>query len=270
MTRVASRVMPRRLVARAANLLPRPVTDRALSLATRYQDRATVTVPRARRVLAVVAHPDDETIAFGATMRQLRERGAAVRLLWATSGEGAWIDLPADELGRRRENEGDVAAATLDVVDTRWLRLPDGSLAEHLDVLTDHVRDETRRLDPDLVLTLWPGDAHPDHRAVARATATAVAALAPTTPVWGGEVWSPAPADVVVDVSDQWHHKVAALEAHETARTEWDTRALLGLGRYRSVHGLRGRGHAEAFVAAPAAEFLAFADALDAARDARG
>jgi LmbE family N-acetylglucosaminyl deacetylase len=60
----------------------------------------------------------------------------------------------------------------------------------------------------------------------------------------------------MVDVSAVWDQKEAAIAAHVTAGQAFDLEAALGLNRWRSIHGLMGRGYAEGFLAAPVGEFL--------------
>ena len=50
-----------------------------------------------RRVLAVGAHPDDESWACGGLLRRAANEGAAVRVLTLTRGEGGF-----DRIARRR------------------------------------------------------------------------------------------------------------------------------------------------------------------------
>jgi N-acetyl-1-D-myo-inositol-2-amino-2-deoxy-alpha-D-glucopyranoside deacetylase len=81
------------------------------------------------RVLFVHAHPDDETIATGATIATLVGRGAEVAVLTCTRGERGGV-IPADleyllespeKLGAYREGELATALAALGVKDHRML-----------------------------------------------------------------------------------------------------------------------------------------------------
>lgn len=83
------------------------------------------------RITFVHAHPDDETIATGALIAQLVERGHAVSVLTATRGElGDVVPGPLShlagtpELVAHRENELDAALATLGVTEHAFLGDP--------------------------------------------------------------------------------------------------------------------------------------------------
>ena len=56
-------------------------------------------------------------------------------------------------------------------------------------------------------------------------------------------------ANRIVDVTSVFDRVQQALAAHETAHLAFDVGAMLSLHRYRSVHGLNGRGYAEAYLA---------------------
>jgi N-acetyl-1-D-myo-inositol-2-amino-2-deoxy-alpha-D-glucopyranoside deacetylase len=85
------------------------------------------------RVLLVHAHPDDESIATGATMARLVAEGAEVVLITCTRGEEGEVLVPDlthlaahvdDSLGEHRVDELAVAMAQLGVVDHRFLGGP--------------------------------------------------------------------------------------------------------------------------------------------------
>jgi N-acetyl-1-D-myo-inositol-2-amino-2-deoxy-alpha-D-glucopyranoside deacetylase len=86
--------------------------------------------PAERRLLAVHAHPDDETIGTGVTMAKYAAQGAAVTLVTCTRGEEGEVLVPAlehlaaaneDDLGPYREHELAAAMAVLGVSDHRFL-----------------------------------------------------------------------------------------------------------------------------------------------------
>lgn len=84
-------------------------------------------------MLLVHAHPDDETIATGATMAKYAADGAGVTLVTCTLGEEGEILVPElahlasdkdDRLGEHRIGELTAAMAALGVTDHRWLGGP--------------------------------------------------------------------------------------------------------------------------------------------------
>src|SRR5581483_6312829 len=90
----------------------------------------------------------------------------------------------------------------------------------------------------------WFLDGHGDHRALSEAVQLAE----PDAELWGYETWTALPANRMVDVTRVWPRKESAIACHVTAAQAFDLRAGLGLNRWRSLHGLMGRGYAEGFL----------------------
>jgi LmbE family N-acetylglucosaminyl deacetylase len=138
-------------------------------------------------MMAVTAHPDDESLGFGGTLARYASEGVEVSLVVATRGErGRFGDgqepHPGESgLGRIREAEVREAAALLGVRHVRFLGYLDGDLdqaptAEATGRIVSHLRE----LRPQVVLTFDPfgGYGHPDHIAIGQLTAGAVVAAA--------------------------------------------------------------------------------------------
>lgn len=262
-----------RLVARAKPRIPAAVWPTLLALRSLPGDGPVVGAPAFRRALVLVAHPDDEALACAGTMALLADGGATVTMLAATDGEGT-IGSPHDpaETGRRRRAELGRSAAILGA-DVEHLGLPDGALHDHRPAMVEAFAAATGRLAPDVVFAPWLGDGHRDHRAVAFALADALDRSPAELQVWGYETWSAVPHNRVVPIEAAMDRKRAAVAAHETGALAFDLAAGLGLSRWRSMHGLMGEGHAEAFLAADRATYVDLARqlvALDDAVDAAG
>ncbi len=124
-------------------------------------------------MLAIFAHPDDESFPTGGALARYAREGVAVSLVCATRGEAGEISDPAlatpQTLGRVREEELRRACTVLGVTHLRFLDYLDGTLPE-----VDRHEAEgkvvlaIRELRPQVVLTWGPegGYGHPDHIAV--------------------------------------------------------------------------------------------------------
>jgi N-acetylglucosamine malate deacetylase 2 len=134
--------------------------------------------PRASRVLAVVAHPDDESFGLGALLATYAGSGSEVGVLCLTLGEASTLGATGPELGPRRRAEFASACEALGVR-RRWLEThPDGALAAI--PLADLVADVAKVVeehDPEVVLVFHPDGitSHPDHRRATEAARVAVA-----------------------------------------------------------------------------------------------
>ena len=143
-------------------------------------------LPSATSVLAVCAHPDDETFGLGAVLGRLRADGARVSLLCLTHGEastlGANGELAGGDLAAVRAAELRAAATVLGAEGVDLLDHPDGGLAAvPLEVLAGEVAAAARSARADLVVVFDEGGVtgHPDH---GRATQAALTG-APDLPV---------------------------------------------------------------------------------------
>lgn len=240
---------------RAVRRAPPAVREVGLALGARAVDGpALLPGPPPGPVLVLAPHPDDESIGCGGAIARHVDRGDAVTVLVATSGE-ATAGGPARHgaLGPAREAECRAACATLGSREPVFARLPDGALSDHVDELAAVIRDLGTRCAVVYVPAVL--DPHRDHRAANRALATAGL----SADVYGYEVWSPAPVDVVLDVTQVYPRKEAALRCYAVALDSVDyVRTAGGLAAYRSaVGGLGGQGFAEGFVRCNAAEHAA-------------
>lgn len=225
----------------------------------------TVTgLPRFGRVLVIAPHPDDETLGCGGTMALLADKGASVTVLTVTDGEATQGSrLPPAETGRLRRGEAERAAAIAGAT-PRFLGLPDGKLMGQLEQLSASIGSAIRELQPEAVFAPWLLDVTSDHQAVSQALRVALADDGSVAPeIWGYEVWTALVPNRIVEISSVIDRKREALAAHETAALALDLSADLGLGRWRSMQSLGGRGWAEAFLATSAEGYGALAAELE-------
>ena len=126
------------------------------------------------KLMAIFAHPDDESLGMGGTLAKYAAEGVETYLVCATRGERGWTgdekDNPGLEvLGRRREGELRAAGKALGIREVSFLDYIDGDLdqaspAEVIAKLVSHLR----QVRPQVVVTFGPEGAygHPDHIAI--------------------------------------------------------------------------------------------------------
>jgi LmbE family N-acetylglucosaminyl deacetylase len=146
----------------------------------------------AKTLVAVFAHPDDESSAAPILARYARE-GVQVHLIVATDGAagGQQTPVPAGpELAKMRAGEVRCAADALGIKPPILLDFPDGKLGAYgedplrLFRLTARVHQELQRLHPDALITWGPdgGTGHPDHRLISAVVTQLVRTSAPGVP----------------------------------------------------------------------------------------
>jgi LmbE family N-acetylglucosaminyl deacetylase len=134
--------------------------------------------PSPRTLIAVLAHPDDETFVAPALARYARA-GVRVYVVIATDGSqgvAPHAGIPAgDSLAAIRVDEARCSARELGLQEPLLVSLPDAGLAalrpwpgEPLDRLATRLEMLIRELRPQAVITLGPdgGYGHADHRLV--------------------------------------------------------------------------------------------------------
>jgi N-acetylglucosamine malate deacetylase 2 len=125
-------------------------------------------LPRAEKVLAVIARPGQESADLGALLYALRRAGTSLALLCVTRGEASPLNSTCERLETRRPWELLVAGAVLGVSSVTVADYPDGGLTRiPLAELTELVSREIRRYTPDLLLVVDPAPA--SHGAAMRA-----------------------------------------------------------------------------------------------------
>lgn len=138
-------------------------------------------------VLAVFAHPDDESLACGGTLARLASAGARVVVMCASHGERGSNVGPVrnDALGRERATEMRDAARALGVAEVRLLSHPDGELRwAEVTAFSAEIVLFLRRYRPAAVITFGEDGLywHPDHIGVHERVLTATRSIGEAAP----------------------------------------------------------------------------------------
>lgn len=145
-----------------------------------------------KKLLCVLAHPDDETFGMGGTLALYARRGVEIHLICATRGEVGEIDPEYKETIKSaaclRTQELRCAAEILGIKHLHILNYRDSGMpgaeanthpkalaAQPLEKVAGEVAHLIREIKPDVVLTFDPigGYRHPDHIAIQKATVLA-------------------------------------------------------------------------------------------------
>jgi LmbE family N-acetylglucosaminyl deacetylase len=138
------------------------------------------------RLLAVFAHPDDESMGMGGVLAKYAAEGVETYLICATRGERGWFGSEDQNpglqaLGELRTQELEAAVYELGMKGLFFLDYIDGEVdqadpAEVIGRITTHIR----RIMPQVVVTFPPDGSygHPDHIAVSQLTNAAIVCAA--------------------------------------------------------------------------------------------
>jgi bacillithiol biosynthesis deacetylase BshB2 len=184
-----------------------------------------------QKLLAVFAHPDDESFICGGTLAKYASEGVDITLVSATRGEmgrrmGNPPYLNRETMAAAREKELQQACASLGIRQLHFLDIRDKTVEfTDTDRLTARIADLIQVVDPDVVLTFHEKlGGHPDHCAIGKATTAAFQRTGHKGALYfitfGDEMERPerfgyTRKDVVkIDVSAHLESKLAAFRAH--------------------------------------------------------
>jgi LmbE family N-acetylglucosaminyl deacetylase len=244
--------------------LPRPVRNSLLIqllLLRRDADPVLATPPAGRRIAVLSPHMDDEVFGCGATLALAARSCSEVSAVYLADGtkgypraraanlDPAQVARLEAQLSAERREESRRAGKILGYAEPLFLDLPDGDLAPTREAV-DRLADALASIRPDVVFLPFMTELNTDHwmtNAIFIAAARR-AMLAPEVACWGYEVWTPLPANTLVDVALAMDLKRDAMAEFKSQLGEYDyPRAFVALAAYRSLLRRQGRGYLEAF-----------------------
>lgn len=219
----------------------------------------------AQKVLVVAAHPDDELLGEGATIRRLVDEGAVAHALilaeGATSRAGSREEADRSELAVLKD-DARRAAQIIGFEEVAFCGYPDNRM-DSVDLL-DVVKEVSACIDafkPDTIFTHHHGDLNVDHRVACEAVLTATRPMedcfvkkiyafeTPSSSEWEFGVLGAFVPNVFVDVTTTLQAKIDGMACYEgesrPSPHPRSSEALRALAEYRgSIAGCR---YAEAF-----------------------
>jgi len=189
-----------------------------------------------KKVLAIFAHPDDESFGPGGTIAQWTTQGATVHLVCATKGQ-AGRNNSQQETSLVREAELLKAAKILGIQKVDFLTYVDGHIGNNdLPIIEKKLSSIISQFKPDTLITydLNGVSGHLDHMAMASAATQAFKKTRIAKylyyyclPKKLSDGYSdyfiyfppgktPDQIDKIIDVSSSWRVKVQAMKAHQS------------------------------------------------------
>ena len=195
------------------------------------------------KILVIAAHPDDEVLGMGGTIRKYTDTGNIVKIVIMATGIFARrssnlknsfeysmtekeVKIAQSQLKELRK-DAKKAAKIIGVSDVEFLDFPDNEMdtVSNLQV-TKSIEKIIEKFHPDIVYTHSQNDVNIDHRIIHDATITATRPTSKTSIkcVYSFEIpssteWyfkSPFSPNVFVDISKELPKKIKALEAYKS------------------------------------------------------
>lgn len=220
-----------------------------------------------KKVLVVAAHPDDELLGVGGTIRKLANQGIECRAIiigeGITSRAEKRSEADFDEL-KELQKDARLAANKVGYISIDFCELPDNRL-DSMDLL-DVIKVVTKYIEmyqPDTIFTHHHGDLNIDHRIVCEAVLTACRPVGnyfveriysyetASSTEWNYTYGEPFNPTVFFDVTDTVEAKIEGMACYRSESAEYphprSAKALRALASYRGSNV--GVEMAEAFMA---------------------
>lgn len=213
-------------------------------------------------ILVVVAHPDDETLGAGGTLRKHVLDGDTVNVMSMTDGVGAREDGGEKEANNRLE----AAKEASNIIGFNWIEnynFEDNALDTYPNLeIIKAIEKIKNDIDPNIVYTHSGADLNIDHRIIAKSVLTAFRPQpnetcneirlfeVPSATDYGHESitgnFSP---NLFIDINETWETKELALNAYQSEiRNYPHSRSIKAISNLGEIRGNQvGLHMAEAF-----------------------
>lgn len=206
-------------------------------------------------ILVIAAHPDDELLGLGGTIRRLVDEGAEARALILAEGmtsRGDRRDDMDEALLEELKKDAEGAASEVGYSGIELCGFPDNRM-DGMDLL-DIVKAITKHVErhrPDTVFTHFHGDLNIDHQRVSEAVLTACRPVGdycvrriyafetPSSTEWNYRYAEPFTPNVYFDVGGTLEAKIRGMERYRSERREAphprSPESLRALAHYRGA-----------------------------------
>ncbi|MCL2389658.1 MAG: PIG-L family deacetylase [Elusimicrobia bacterium] len=198
----------------------------------------------AGKVMVIAPHEDDEAIGCAGTIIKYAREGGHVETVFCTH----------ENASRRKEAEN--SAAIMGSKKNHFLQYPLRSLSNESG-FQDSLAVLFNQIEPDIVFMPFWFDNHKDHQAVSKALIKISKKISLDFMVYAYPVWLPIYPNVLIDISDEWKAKKAAIECYKTQLTGRDyVRIAKASAEYWAEVKKPKSGYFEAFFRASAKEYI--------------
>ena len=195
------------------------------------------------KVLVIVAHPDDEVLGMGGTLRKLSVKNHDIKVVFLATGIAArrsdkfrnetkyeinkTLIKKMEEQIKKLRLDAKRALKILGIKNAEFFDFPDNEMdmVSNLEI-TKTIENIIKKFKPDVIYTHTKNDINVDHRAIFNATITAtrpntranvkkvICFEVPSSSEWNfGDTFSP---NIFVDIKRELSYKKKAIQAYKT------------------------------------------------------
>ena len=215
-----------------------------------------------KKILIVVAHPDDESFGMGGTIAKHILNNDLVFAISMTNGVSSRNDISQADIEKRTISSKKAS----DILGFKWFNkgdFPDNAL-DTIPILEiiKFIENIKEKINPDLIYTHCSSDLNIDHRIVSQSTLTAFRPQAnekwveirtfevPSSTDYGhSSITGSFKPNLIINIENTWHLKEKALNSYKEELKEYpNSRSIEGIKNLAKLRGSQvGLFYAEAF-----------------------
>ncbi len=195
------------------------------------------------KILVIVAHPDDEVLGMGGTLKKLSNKNHAIKVVFLATGISARrsekftnetkykidknLTKKMEEQIKKLRLDAKTALKILGIKDIEFFNFPDNEMDKISNLeITKTIESIIKKFNPEIIYTHTKNDINVDHRTIFNATITAtrpttklnvkkvICFEVPSSSEWNfGDIFSP---NIFVEIKEELSYKTRAIEAYKT------------------------------------------------------
>ena len=193
------------------------------------------------KVLILSPHPDDEMIGCGGAIIKHIAASDTLKVIHFTDGSGGFPDdskpseVEKKEMAKIREAEANEVKEAFGIDDVVFLKFKDSKLNASKS-LVNYLSQQIKDYNPDVIYVPSFLDTNLDHQETAKCLTMALKGIKNKIVIMQYEVWSPAYANVYLDIDKEMDKKIQAIKIYQSQLKSRDyAKAIEGLNLYRGT-----------------------------------
>ncbi|OYT31724.1 hypothetical protein B6U93_03120 [Candidatus Woesearchaeota archaeon ex4484_78] len=178
------------------------------------------------KIIAIVAHNDDQILSAGGTLAKFAKKGATIKTIVFSYGEMSNPYLKKEVIRKERIKEGKISDKIIGGKGLTYLGIKEGQFDKEIKEKKTEEKLEKiiKKEKPTIILTHSIRDIHPDHKAVSRLIHKMVKEKKIKCATYTFNVWSLVRLKkrnlpkMTVDISSTFNTKIKAALAHKSQK----------------------------------------------------
>ena len=187
---------------------------------------------QAKRVMIIAPHPDDEVLGCGGTLLHYYKNEAIITVEYLTDGR-----YGLGGLGREmRKEEARSIKSMLPAIQQHFYDFEDSKLHEHRIEVTDILAHAIQNYKPDVILSPWVLDRHPDHHVTSCCLSKALVISAHDCLIACYEIMTPLMEGQSINITEYLDMKNALIDCYASQVSLYNVKKIINsLNSYRAA-----------------------------------